>query len=96
MGGGAGNLHNLNIGNLHVPNIHNALHDQPPTPLLQFRRTLSTGYISMIRFPEQSSNFSGVACHIYGLSQIEITRKFKVEEINIINIPEMISDFIVL
>lgn len=46
--------------------------------VLHFRRTLSTGFISMIRFTELGSNFSGVACHIYGLSQIEITRKFRV------------------
>ncbi len=64
--------------------------------VLQFRRTLSAGYISLIRFPQVTSNFVGVACHIYGLSQIEITRKFKIEEINIINIPEMIADFVVL
>lgn len=45
---------------------------------MQFRRTLSTGFISMIRFTEVGSNFTGVACHIYGLSQIEITRKIKI------------------
>ena len=50
----------------------------------------------MIRSPELTTNFSGIGCHIYGISQIEITRKFKMEEINIINVPEMISDFILL
>lgn len=50
----------------------------------------------MIRFTEVGSNFSGVACHIYGLSQIEITRKFRVEESNIINVSEMIADFVVV
>lgn len=63
---------------------------------MNFRRSLTAGYVSMIRYPELTSNFGGVGCHIYGLSQIEITRKFKVEETNIINVPEMISDFIVL
>jgi hypothetical protein len=42
------------------------------------------------------SNFVGVACHIYGLSQIEITRKFRVDETNIINVSEMIADFVVI
>ena len=65
-------------------------------PSLHFRRSLSAGYISMIRYPEITTNFSGIGCHIYGLSQIEITRKFKIEETNIINVPEMISDFLVL
>lgn len=39
-------------------------------PNMNFRRSLSAGYISMIRFPELTTNFSGVGCHIYGLSQI--------------------------
>ena len=38
--------------------------------IFQFRRTLSSGYISMIRFTEVGGNFTGVSCHIYGLSQI--------------------------
>lgn len=63
---------------------------------LQFRRTLSTGYISMIRHTPLAANFTAVACHIYGLSQIEVTSKFRVEETRIINIPEMISDFVVV
>jgi hypothetical protein len=46
---------------------------------LNFRRTISAGYISMIRSPELTTNFSGVGCHIYGLSQIEVTHKFKME-----------------
>ena len=37
---------------------------------LNFRRSISAGYISMIRFPELTTNFSGLGCHIYGLSQI--------------------------
>lgn len=35
-----------------------------------FKRSISAGYISMIRFPELTTNFSGIGCHIYGLSQI--------------------------
>jgi hypothetical protein len=55
--------------------------------VFNFRRNLSSGHISMIRYTEVGSNFAGVACHIYGISQIEITRKFRVEETNIINVP---------
>lgn len=50
----------------------------------------------MIRYTEVGGNFTGVSCHIYGLSQIEITHKFKVAENNIINVSEMIADFVVL
>ena len=64
--------------------------------VFQFRRTLSSGYISMIRFTEVGGNFTGVSCHVYGLSQIEITKKFKIGESNIINVSEMIADFVVL
>ena len=64
--------------------------------IFQFRRTLSSGYVSMIRFTELGGNFAGVSCHIYGLSQIEITKKFRVVESNIINVSEMIADFVVV
>lgn len=50
----------------------------------------------MIRYTEVGGNFTGVSCHIYGLSQIEITKKFKVCETNIINVSEMIADFVVV